>query len=72
MSVDFEKAFDSVERVALVRVLKYYKCDPRLIEVVMGIYMGDSTETFRYGKLVGDTEVTNGISKDAQGHPSSL
>ena len=38
--IDFEKAFDSVERVALVRALKYYRCDPRLIEVVMDIYMG--------------------------------
>ena len=44
VSIDFEKAFDSVERVALVRALKYYGCDLRLIEVVMDIYMGDTTE----------------------------
>ena len=37
VSIDFEKVFDSVERVALVRALKYYRCDPRLIEVVMDI-----------------------------------
>ena len=37
MSIDFEKAFDSVKRVALVRALKYYRCDPRLIQVVMDI-----------------------------------
>ena len=30
MLVDFEKAFDGVEGVVLVRALKYYKCDPRL------------------------------------------
>ena len=39
MSIDFEKAFDSVEREALVRALKYYRCDPRLIEVVKDIYI---------------------------------
>ena len=39
VSIDFEKAFDSVERVALVRALKYYTCYPRLIEVVMNIYI---------------------------------
>ena len=42
--IDFEKTFDSAERVSLVRALKYYMCDPRLIEVVIDIYMGDTTE----------------------------
>ena len=28
VAIDFEKAFDSVGRVALIRALKYYKCDP--------------------------------------------
>ena len=42
--------------------MKYYRCDPRLIEVVMDIYMGDTTEIWRNGKVVGDTEVTSGIS----------
>ena len=35
VAIDFEKAFDSVERGALVRALKYYKCDPRLIEIIV-------------------------------------
>ena len=69
VSIDFEKAFDSVERVALVRALKYYRCDPRLIEVVMDIYMGDRTEIWRNGKVVGDTEVTSGIRQGCTGSP---
>ena len=69
MAIDFEKAFDSVERVALVRALKYYKYDPRLIEVVMDIYMGDTTEIWRNGKLVGDTEVTGGINQGSTWSP---
>ena len=72
---------NSVEKVALVRALKYYKCDPRAytcrgdevrgdhLEVVMDIYMGDTTEIRRNGKLVGDTEVTSGIRQGCTGLP---
>ena len=69
VSIDFEKAFDRVERVALVRALKYYRCDPRLSEVVMDIYMGDTTEIWRNSKVVGDTEVTSGIRQGCTGSP---
>ena len=34
VAIDFEKTFDSVDRVALIRALMYYKRDPRLIDVV--------------------------------------
>ena len=40
VAIDFKKPFNSVERGALVRALKYYKCDPRLIEIIVDIYMG--------------------------------
>ena len=69
MSIDFEKIFDSVERVALVRALKYCRCDPRFIEVVMDIYMGDPTEIWRNGKVVLDTEITSGIRQGCTGSP---
>ena len=54
VAIDFQKTFDSVERGALVRALKYYKCDPRLIEIIVDIYMGDRTEIRRGGKRMGD------------------
>ena len=41
VGVDFEKAYYSVDRVALIRALRYYKCDPRLIDVVLDLYVGD-------------------------------
>ena len=68
MSIDFETAFDSVESVALVRALKYHRCEPRLIEVVMDIYMRDTTDIWRNFKLVGDT-VTSGIRHGCTGSP---
>ena len=37
VAIDFEKAFDSVDRAALIRALMYYKCDPRLIDVVLDL-----------------------------------
>ena len=39
VAIAFEKAFDSVDRIALLRVLMYYKCDPRLIDVVLDLYV---------------------------------
>ena len=47
VSIAFEKSFDSMKklkRVALVSALKCYKCDPRLYEVVIYIYMRDTSE----------------------------
>ena len=64
-----EKAFDSVERVALIRALMYYKCDHRLIDVVWDLYVGDGTEIWRDGILVGDVEVTGGIRQGCTGSP---
>ena len=61
VAIDFEKAFDSVDKVALIRALMCYKCDPRLIDVVLDLYVRDRTEICRNCILVGDTEVTGGI-----------
>ena len=72
VAIDFEKAFDSVDRVALIRALMYYKCDPRLIDVVLDLYVGDRTEVWQNGILVGDTKVTGGINRDPLGHHSCL
>ena len=69
VSIDFERTFDIVERVALVKALKYYKCDPRLIEVLIDICMGDTTEIWRNSKFFGDTEVTSGIRQGCIGSP---
>ena len=35
----------------------------------MDIYMGDTTDIWRNGKLVGDTEVTSGIRQGCTGSP---
>ena len=61
VAVDFRKAFDSVSRRELVESLKYFKCDPRVIDVVARVYQGDETSILREGRVMGDVEVRNGI-----------
>ena len=61
VAVDFSKAFDSVNRSELVETMMYFKCDPRLIELLSRIYVGDRTRIYREGEEMGEMEVWNGI-----------
>ena len=67
VSVDFCKASDSVDRGALVEALMFYKCDPRLIEVMVGLYCGDETIIHRAGRQMGKMEVKCGIRQCCTG-----
>jgi len=69
VAIDFSKAFDSVDRVALVRAMKYWKCDPRIIDVVVELYNGDSTKIEREGVHCGEIEVRSGIRQGCTGSP---
>lgn len=40
-AIDFMKAFDSIDRQHIIKVLTKYRCDPLLIEVIMKIYSSD-------------------------------
>ena len=69
VAIDFEKAFDSVDRVALIRAQMSYEWDPRLIDIVLDLYVGDKTEIWQNGILVGVIEVTGGIRQGCAGSP---
>ena len=69
VAVDFQKAFDSVDRGALIQALIDYRCDSQLIDVVVDIYSGDSTDVQRNGKSLGSVEVTSGIRQGCSGSP---
>ena len=69
VAIDFSKAFDSVERKALIEAMMYYKCDPRVIEVIASMYVNDRTEVYREGELMGEVEVRNGIRQGCTGSP---
>ena len=43
VAIDFKKAYDRVERSKLFQILKKYKIDPKVTELLMDIYSGDHT-----------------------------
>ena len=60
-SIDYSKAFDSINRRELINVLKYYKMHPEVIDLIVRIYDLDSTELF-YGDInIGNISIKNGI-----------
>jgi hypothetical protein len=69
VAVDFAKAFDSVDRKQLVLALKRYKCDPRLIDLIVELYSGDKTELYLNNNKVGEIEINNGIRQACTGSP---
>ena len=44
VSIDFSKAYDSVKRGNLIKVMKDYKIHPDLINTVANVYTGDHTD----------------------------
>ena len=58
VAIDFEKVFDSVGRITLVKALKFYRCDTRMMDVMVDIFTGDRTKIWRDGEVLGETEVT--------------
>ena len=69
VAVDFRKAFDSIDRGELIESMIYYKCDPRVIQVIAELYRGDVTEVWREGRELGRIEVKNGIRQGCTGSP---
>ena len=61
MAIDFEKAFDSVERGCLIRVMKRCGCDPMVIETVAQLYMNDSIEVYLGNKKIFKINISSGI-----------
>ena len=69
ISVDFSKAFDSVDRGFLIEVLVEYGCYADLVDIVARLYTGDTTEVFCAGEKIGASEVMTGIRQGCTGSP---
>ena len=61
MAVDFKKAFDSVDKKALIHALLKYERDPLVIEVITRLYTGDNTRLYLENTEIEEMEVTSGI-----------
>ena len=69
VAIDFQKAFDSVDRSALIQALIDCRCDGQLIDIMVDIYNGDWTDIHRNGRSLGSMEVTSGIRQGCSGSP---
>ena len=68
-AIDFAKAFDSVDRGQLIRALMKYKCDHQLIDIIAGLYNGDTTNLYINSSEIGRVEVKSGIRQGCTGSP---
>ena len=46
IAVDFQKAFDCIDRGKLVETMMRYKINSQIIKIIADIYTGDNTELF--------------------------
>ena len=61
LSIDFRKAYDSIDRFKMIEVLKEFKIHPKIINLVAHIYSNDKTNIFLNSKLISNIEITSGI-----------
>ena len=61
LSIDFTKAFDSIERIRLIETLKYFKIHPKIINIIADIYSNDSTKLFLNNKEISEVDISSGI-----------
>ena len=61
ISIDYSKAFDSLDRGKIIEVLKEYKIHESVIDVIAKIYQGDSTDIYINRKMYTKMEITSGI-----------
>ena len=61
ISMDFAKAFDSIKRNVLIKVLKKYKIHKNVIDVIAEIYKNDATDVYFNGTQQCEINITSGI-----------
>ena len=61
LSIDYTKAFDSVQRGKLIEILKSYKIHENIIDILAQVYQGDSTEIIINNKKYAEIDISSGI-----------
>lgn len=59
--MDFEKAFDSLVRDVIWKVLEEYKVPRKIISIIRSLYEGFRCHVVHEGKLTDSFEVTTGV-----------
>ena len=66
-SIDYSKAFDSIDRARMIEVLMKYKVHPNMIDTVAEIYQGDRTIIELNKKTKAEITITSGIRQGCTG-----
>ena len=66
-SIDYSKAFDSIDRSQMIEALKKYKIHPKIINAVADIYQGDITNMILNENINEEINVTSGIRQGCTG-----
>ena len=56
----------------MVSALKLNRCDPKMIDVMVDLYMGDRTEIWRNGEVLGRRRLQMELGRDVRGHRNFL
>ena len=60
-SIDFSKAYDSVNRYKLFQILLEYRVHPKLVDIIAKIYSNDSTCLYLNSKEITNIDISSGI-----------
>ena len=59
--VDFEKAFDGVDRQAIWDILRHYGVPDKIISVIRRLYEGFASQVIHSGRLSEDFQISTGV-----------
>lgn len=61
--IDFEKAFDSIDRECMWRILEIYGIPPKILNLIKGLYDGYKCQIIHDGVLSNPIDVTSGVKQ---------
>ena len=70
--VDYQKAFDSVDRTTLWKLMRHYGIPEKLVNLVSKSYEGTSCQVCHEGQLSESFEIKTGVRQGASSHLSFL
>ncbi|KAK3760603.1 hypothetical protein RRG08_028252 [Elysia crispata] len=68
--IDFEKAFDSIDRDTLGKLLRHYGIPPQIVTLIQKMYDGTSCKVLHEGRLTDSFEIKTGVRQGCLLSPS--
>ena len=60
-SIDFKKAYDSIDRFKMIEIMQEFKINPKIINLIANIYHNDKTALFLNSEEITQVDITTGI-----------